>query len=55
MSLWEELCALCRKPLPLRGNRRVAIPWLGGRKRKVHAACAEELERQQTLDLKRAS
>lgn len=52
---WTENCAVCGKPLPLRGNRRLPIPALHGQKRKVHAACAEQVERQQTLDLKQAS
>jgi hypothetical protein len=44
-------CAVCREELPARGNRRIPIPHLGGRKRLVHATCAEEVERQQTLYL----
>lgn len=53
---WPALiCAVCGKPLPLRGNRRLPIPSLRGRKKLVHAECAELVEQQQTIDLKRAS
>lgn len=44
-------CAVCREDLPAKGNRRIPIPHLQGRKRLVHAGCAEEVERQQTLHL----
>lgn len=44
-----DLCAVCRELLPDRGNRRVAIPRLGGQKRLVHASCVETIDRQLTL------
>lgn len=47
---WADLCPLCRKPLPARGNRRVAIPHLGGKRRLVHPECAAEVGRQLTLE-----
>lgn len=49
------ICPVCREPLPAQGNRRIAIPSQGGRKRLVHEGCAEELLRQQTLDVKGAA
>lgn len=51
MSFWPETCAVCRDELPERGNRRVPIPWLGGRRRLVHARCVGEVEAQATLDV----
>lgn len=50
-----DRCPHCGEPLPARGNRRVAIPRLGGRRRLVHAGCALELEQQQTLDFGRTN
>jgi hypothetical protein len=55
MVSWNETCAVCGKELAPRGNRRLPIPSLRGRKKKVHPECAELVEQQQTLDLKKAS
>jgi hypothetical protein len=55
MVSWVDSCPVCGKSLPFRGNRRVAIPWLKGRKRTVHPECAELVEQQQTLDVRKAS
>lgn len=50
MTDWPLVCPVCREPLPERGNRRVRIPWEGGRLRLVHAgACAEAVEAQGAL------
>lgn len=42
-------CPVCTEPLPESGNRLLAIPWLGGRRRLVHSQCASEVEAQATL------
>lgn len=55
MVSWADTCAVCGKPLPLRGNRRLPIPSLGGKKKTVHAECADLVEQQQTIALPRAS
>jgi hypothetical protein len=41
--------------LPDRGNRRVAIPWLGGRRRLIHAACKPDVDAQTVIDLEPVS
>lgn len=44
-------CPVCGEDLPERGNRRRRIPWRGGRKYLVHAACAERLDAEPQLEL----
>lgn len=51
MASWTERCPVCNEPLPERGNRRVPIPRLGGRRRLVHPACADLVERQARLEV----
>jgi adenine-specific DNA methylase len=48
---WEIVCPHCGMELPARGNRRVAVPSRHGRKMLVHAGCADEIERQEVLDV----
>ena len=48
-QLLDLICPVCREPLPERGNRRVRIPWLGGKQRLVHEACAPRVEAQDAL------
>jgi hypothetical protein len=45
----ELRCPVCHEPLPERGNRRVRIPWLAGKPRLVHPACAPQAEAQASL------
>ena len=46
---WPPVCPVCSEELPERGNRRLPIPWLGGRVRLVHAACAPLVDAQGQL------
>lgn len=55
MVILAETCVVCGRPLPIRGNRRVSIPWLHGRKKLVHAECVDEVARQATIPEGRAA
>jgi hypothetical protein len=48
-AFFEILCPVCNEEVPEQGFRRVRIPWKGGRRMRVHAACAPEVEAQGIL------
>ena len=50
MNGWTLICPVCREELPERGNRRVRIPWLSGRLKLVHDACAPLVVAQGVLE-----
>jgi hypothetical protein len=49
-SPWADICPLCKKPLPARGNKRARIPHLGGKTRLVHPGCAADVAKQLVIE-----
>ncbi len=47
----DPTCPECREELPERGWKVRAVPRLGGRVRRVCAACAERIDGQARLDV----
>lgn len=47
--VFAHLCPVCGDEVPEQGFRRRRIPWKGGRRMRVHEACAPAVEAQGTL------